>query len=377
MITAEDVIRVCDPTVVRLSPDIRRFDYFDILGPPSTSHTNCMFFCTRDNGHSGWYDQPFDRARWLTARFLRRYPATVYVIEPDQMPTNAPVNYMVVTSIDECLYRLCNFVRMRSNAVVIAVTGSVGKSTTCRLLQTTTSHLRSSIMMPGRRLTPLLAQDFILNRLRSDNQFVVAEIGLYMAQHIGELAALIRPDCATVLNAYDVHTGWNGLEGIADVARNKIGLLGFSKSRIVNHNLHDHLPTDESGIVTEFSRDKSATADLYVSRKTEDLLVVDSSTHRYEVRRRIRTGVFSDQILSVIAMSHENGLNGEHLQEVLDECIEASDLFALRRIDVRNTLVFLDGHASYSGYFQALSEHEYCGIGLAVASFSFGRRAFD
>ena len=371
MIATEDVIRLCKPAVVRMADDIRRFDYFDILGVPDVRHTKRIFFCTRDTGNSGWYDQPFDRARWLTARFLRRHPTTVYVFEADQRPAIEPENFMVVTSIDECLYRLCTFVRIRSHAVVIAVTGSVGKSTACRLVQTTLSHLGPCIVVPARRLTPLLVQDFILNKLGDERQFVVAEIGLYMAQHIDDLGALIRPDCAAVLNAYDVHTGWNGLEGISDVARKKLGLLSYSTSRIMNHNLRDHLPAAQGGTVTEFCRENVPTADLYVSGNSQDSLLVGAFRYRYEVRRWIKTAVFSDQILSVIAISHANGLCGPVLQRALDECRGTNDPFALRRIDIGNTKVFLDSHASYSGYFQALSEHEYCSIALAVASLRF------
>ena len=114
------------------------------------------------------------------------------------------------------LARLGAFARARSQAQVVAVTGSVGKTTTKEMLRgilsdngPTHAAVASYNNHWGLPLT--------LARLPAASAFCVAEIGMNHAGEIAPLAQLARPHVAVITNIEKAHIGHLGsIEAIAD-----------------------------------------------------------------------------------------------------------------------------------------------------------------
>jgi UDP-N-acetylmuramoyl-tripeptide--D-alanyl-D-alanine ligase len=113
-------------------------------------------------------------------------------------------------------------VRERSSATVVAITGSVGK--------TSTKDILAALLRPHVRLVAAeagfnneIGLPLTLCRIEPDTQVVVTEMGMRGAGQIGALAALARPDVAVITAIAPVHLELLG--SIEAIARAKAELL--------------------------------------------------------------------------------------------------------------------------------------------------------
>ncbi len=114
------------------------------------------------------------------------------------------------------LHRLGGYARLRFNGRLVAVTGSVGKTTTKEMLRTLLSAL-------GRTHAAVASYNnhwglpLTLARTPLDTQYCIAEIGMNHAGEIAPLARLARPHVAVITSVEKAHIGFLGsLEAIAD-----------------------------------------------------------------------------------------------------------------------------------------------------------------
>ena len=133
---------------------------------------------------------------------------------PDGLPADAPL--LRVADTLQALRDLATAARARFTGRLIAVTGSVGKTTTKEMLRAilaahgTTAAAEASLNNHwGLPLT--------LARLPAGHAFCVVEIGMNHAGEIFPLARLARPHVALITAVAAVHIGYLGsLEAIAD-----------------------------------------------------------------------------------------------------------------------------------------------------------------
>jgi UDP-N-acetylmuramoyl-tripeptide--D-alanyl-D-alanine ligase len=126
-----------------------------------------------------------------------------------------PARLLVVPDVMEGLHALARAARARTQAKVIAVTGSVGKTTVKEML-------RAALSPQGR--THAAQASFnnhwgvpvTLARMPADTDFAVIEIGMNAPGEIAPLARLTRPDLAIVTTVAPAHlAAFGALEGIA------------------------------------------------------------------------------------------------------------------------------------------------------------------
>ncbi len=135
---------------------------------------------------------------------------------PPGVDRNAPL--MIVADVHKALQDLGRAARARTRARVIAVTGSVGKTTTKEML-------RSALVRQGRvhaahmSLNNHWGVPLTLARMPRDTDFAVIEIGMNHAGEIVPLSRLARPHVAVITNVAQAHMA--AFEGIDDIARAK------------------------------------------------------------------------------------------------------------------------------------------------------------
>jgi UDP-N-acetylmuramoyl-tripeptide--D-alanyl-D-alanine ligase len=133
---------------------------------------------------------------------------------PEGLPANAPL--LQVADTLRGLQALGAFARARFAGRLVAVTGSVGKTTTKEMLRTILSA-------QGRTWAAEASHNnqwglpLTLARLPPDFAFCVAEIGMNHAGEILPLARLARPHVAVITTIEPAHIGYLGsIEAIAD-----------------------------------------------------------------------------------------------------------------------------------------------------------------
>ncbi len=135
---------------------------------------------------------------------------------PPALPPDAPL--LLVADTLAALHRLGEFARARSRARVIAITGSVGKTTTKEMLRRVLEAVAPSAVHTARAsYNNRWGVPLTLSELPPDAAYAVMEIGTNHPGEIAPLAALARPHVAAVIAAEKTHIGQFGsLEAIAD-----------------------------------------------------------------------------------------------------------------------------------------------------------------
>lgn len=134
---------------------------------------------------------------------------------------------LVVADTMQGLEDLGQFARNRFNGQVVAVTGSVGKTTTKDMLLVALSALgptHASVASYNNHWGVPLT----LARLPQDARFCISEIGMNHAGEISPLAAQVRPDVAVITTIGTAHLGHMG--SIAAIAEEKASLFGALSS---------------------------------------------------------------------------------------------------------------------------------------------------
>jgi UDP-N-acetylmuramoyl-tripeptide--D-alanyl-D-alanine ligase len=114
------------------------------------------------------------------------------------------------------LTRLGGFARMRCAGRMVAVTGSVGKTTTKEMLRGALSAFGSAHAAVA-SYNNHWGVPLTLARMPRDADFCIAEIGMNHAGEIAPLARLVRPHVAVITTIAKAHVGHLGsIEAIAD-----------------------------------------------------------------------------------------------------------------------------------------------------------------
>lgn len=133
---------------------------------------------------------------------------------PEGLAQNAPL--LVVDDTLRALERLAGAARARSRAKVVAVTGSVGKTSTKDMLRAMLAA-QGNVHAAERSFNNHWGLPLTLARMPAETDFAVLEIGMNHAGEIGPLARLARPHVAVITTVEAVHSAaFASVEQIAD-----------------------------------------------------------------------------------------------------------------------------------------------------------------
>lgn len=153
--------------------------------------------------------------------------------KPDGVPTNAAL--LMVDDVDRALAALATAARARIKGRVVAVTGSVGKTTTKEMLRAALAAQGATHAAEG-SFNNQWGVPLSLARMPRTTQFAVFEIGMNHAGEIEPLTKLVRPDIAIVTVIEPVHMEFfASLEAVAE-AKSEIfaGLAADEGVAVIN-----------------------------------------------------------------------------------------------------------------------------------------------
>lgn len=133
---------------------------------------------------------------------------------PDNVPDGAPL--LVVDDTFKALEGLGRYARKRTHAKVIAVTGSVGKTSTKEMLKVTLEPQGNVYATTG-NLNNHLGVPLSLARMPKNTDFGVFELGMNHAGEIASLTRIAKPDVAIITTVAPAHLEFfDSVEAIAD-----------------------------------------------------------------------------------------------------------------------------------------------------------------
>lgn len=141
---------------------------------------------------------------------------------------------MVVPDVAAALTRLAKDWRGRLNGVVIALTGSSGKTTTKNLVRDVLAAHGSTVTTKGNQNNELGVPATLL-RAEADTRHVVVEMGMRGLRQLEELCAFVRPDMALVTNVGTSHMELLGSrENIARAKAESLAALRRGGTALMN-----------------------------------------------------------------------------------------------------------------------------------------------
>ncbi len=126
-------------------------------------------------------------------------------------PVDASGPLLVVPDTLAALNRLAAAARARARAKIVAVTGSVGKTTTKEMLRRALGAF-GSVHAAEASFNNHIGVPLTLARLPPDADFAVLEIGMNHPGEIAPLTRLVRPDVAVITTVARSHLGLMGSE---------------------------------------------------------------------------------------------------------------------------------------------------------------------
>jgi UDP-N-acetylmuramoyl-tripeptide--D-alanyl-D-alanine ligase len=122
---------------------------------------------------------------------------------------------LIVDDPESALFELARLIRSRSTTVLVAITGSAGKTTTKEFTAELLEH-RGPVLATRGNLNNHLGVPLTLSRLETDHWAAVIECGMSRAGEISRLVGLIHPRVAAVTNVAEAHLEFFGsLDAIA------------------------------------------------------------------------------------------------------------------------------------------------------------------
>jgi UDP-N-acetylmuramoyl-tripeptide--D-alanyl-D-alanine ligase len=122
--------------------------------------------------------------------------------------------FILVNDVLESLQRLGTHHRLQSNATVIALTGSNGKTTTKELIYAVLSQKYRTIATTG-NLNNHIGVPLSLLKIQEDTEMAVIEMGANHQKEIEFLSGLALPDHGYITNFGKAHLeGFGGVEGV-------------------------------------------------------------------------------------------------------------------------------------------------------------------
>lgn len=178
----------------------------------------------------------FDGHDFLVAAM--RAGAAVAVVDESKLVSlgSLKLPLIVVRDVMDAMRRLGEVSRMRSKAQIIAITGSVGKTTTKEMLKTVLTPSGSVHASVG-SFNNHWGVPLTLARMPQDTKFGVFEIGMNHAGEITPLVKMVRPHVAMITAIAPAHIG--AFDSIEDIARAKAEIyLGVVPGgyALVNHD---------------------------------------------------------------------------------------------------------------------------------------------
>jgi UDP-N-acetylmuramoyl-tripeptide--D-alanyl-D-alanine ligase len=150
---------------------------------------------------------------------------------------NDELPQLVVTDVVKAFGKIASYWRQQSNAKVIAITGSNGKTTVKEMVAAISKQCGNVIATQG-NLNNELGVPLTLTRLNEATDFAVIEMGANHAGEIAKLVAMAKPDVALINNVAAAHLeGFGDINGVARAKAEIYAGLATQATAVVNNDM--------------------------------------------------------------------------------------------------------------------------------------------
>ncbi|KAB2978377.1 MULTISPECIES: UDP-N-acetylmuramoyl-tripeptide--D-alanyl-D-alanine ligase [unclassified Wolbachia] len=253
----------------------------------------------------------FDGHNFLHEAFLK---GAVAAIVSEGKYKSFPL--MIVQDTLKALHNMASYYirNVLIDAKVIAVTGSVGKTTTKDMLHTVLSQYGVSHANEG-NLNNNIGLPLTILKAPKNCQYLILEMGMNKAGEIKELSKISNPNIAVITNIEPAHT--ENFSSLFDVAQAKLEILYGMKNdgTLVlsrDNKYYDYLSSHANRNVISFGKDKNAEVCLLDLIRNDDglnLKIRLSNNQIINCNLRVQGEHFAYSLLAIAAVVQSLGLD--------------------------------------------------------------------
>lgn len=161
--------------------------------------------------------------------------STIVVSKVEEEWKNKNVHIILVDDTTLALIRLASYIRKQYPIPLIAITGSVGKTTTKDLIYEVLST-KYKVLKSPKNYNNRIGVPLTLFQLDKSYDMIVMELGMNHLKEIQELSLLCRPDVAVITNIGTAHIGYLG--GQENIRKAKLEILeGMNRGTLLVNGL--------------------------------------------------------------------------------------------------------------------------------------------
>lgn len=237
----------------------------------------------------------FDGNKFIAA--AEKKGACAAVVSANDSGDESHLPLLRVDDTHRALGKIANINRERSNAKVVALTGSQGKTTVKEILGEIL-NARAKCLITEANLNNTIGVPLTLLQIGEDDEFVVIEMGADCAGEIAFSTNITQPDLAVITNASAAHIeGFGSLQGIVS-AKGEI-IDGLSDNGTVVLNADDaHVPewvrrAGNKRVVKFSYANESQDSDYYAT----DVEILAKGITRFKLRTPVGDRFISSKLL--------------------------------------------------------------------------------
>ncbi len=260
-------------------------------------------------------------------------------------------NLLIIEDVENFLVELSKPIRDKLKIPIIAITGSVGKTSTKNIVADVLSA-KYKVLKTNGNLNTLIGLALTLLRVK-DEEIAVIELGMNQPGEISQLSSFLKPDIGVIINVGTAHIG--NLGSRENILKAKLEILDGLKDKLFINNDND--------LLNEWNKNKhSISINTYgIENKSnfeaKNLTYNKSGSHFTIENNQIDINVIGKHFVynSIIAyaIGRHFGVNVEDIIEKLKNIPLESDRMEL--INSENITIINDTYnASYDSVYYAL-----------------------
>lgn len=299
--------------------------------------------------------------------------------------SDKPVCFLVNNSV-EALQRLASFIRIRSNAKFIGITGTFGKTTTKELIAQVLGSSYKTQKSEGNHNNEI-GLPLSMIALKPDTEMMVLEMGFYVPGEIKLLCDIAHPSVGVLTNIGAVHAERAGsLETIAKGKGELVEALPPSPEGVAILNDDDPFirKFDKRTLAKVFRYGSAPTCDLWASDlKSDGLNGIKLTLHYGSEVRTVKSSLLGEHSMYTVLRAAATGLVcGLSLKTIATALDQRSDQLRLTPKKLGNGTLIIDdsynaGPESTIAALKLLSEIPGRHIAILGDMLELGQYEFD
>ena len=265
------------------------------------------------------------------------------IITHKEIESNVPV--IQVKNTEQAYQNIAAWHRQNHSPIVIAITGSNGKTSTKNMLNSILSLAAPTLATKG-NLNNHLGVPKTLLELKEKHQFCIIEMGANHKNEISLLSSIARQDISIITNANNAHLGEFGNETNLVKAKGEIleSLTKEGVALINNTSPHKKVWEEMSGTqsLTFFGDD----SDIYASEIKESMSHINFNINFSEISLNVNLAMIGlhqiDNALAAAACAINLGVDSGHIKKGLENTLPEKGRLEL--IELKNFTVLDDSY---------------------------------